>query len=161
MSNQITILREVEKYTGIYCIKVNDCIVYVSGTKDLAGRTMYQYDQIKKAKENKYQLLKTASTQGYTITVWLLEQCKGKDLAKRKGFWIRQLKPILNKSAVSTSQEFFDEVSSRRDAINGTKQIIVKDVESHQFRRLKRRDDIIRIYFSYKHSTTETITIKL
>ena len=57
MSNQITILREVEKYTGIYCIKVNDCIVYVSGTKDLAGRTMYQYDQIKKAKENKYYCL--------------------------------------------------------------------------------------------------------
>ena len=41
VKNQITILREVEKYTGIYCIKVNDCIVYVSGTKDLAGRTMY------------------------------------------------------------------------------------------------------------------------
>lgn len=161
MSNQITILKEVEKYTGIYCIKVNDCIVYVSGTKDLAGRTMYQYDQIKKAKENMYQLLKTASTQGYTITVWLLEQCKGKDLAKRKGFWIRQLKPILNRPAVSTSQDFFDEVSSRRDAINGTKQIIVKDVESHKFRMSKRRDDIINIYYSYKHSTKEIVSIKL
>lgn len=135
---------------GIYCIKVDGCIVYVGQSFNVFNRVHSHGGCIVgKNKDNKYYLLRTAFRQHYTITFHLLESFlynpkagrKKNKLNERELFWIKTLKPCLNSvgnknnGKTINAQEFFDIVNNNKTWVEGEKKIITSALnkETNQF----------------------------
>lgn len=116
---------------GIYCIKVDNCIVYVGKSNDIEGRVRQHWKAIynKDNKENKYQLLRDCGGRSHPITFWLLEQCEENKLNEAEKFWIKFIKPCLNSKDNNnvgsniTANEFYDYVFNQSDYVVGMEQI--------------------------------------
>ena len=111
--------------SGVYCIKVDDAIVYVGKSKNINERISQHWSGVFAREENKYSLLYNALHRSHKITFWLLEECEVADLNKKETFWIQQLRPCLNSSHNGgvgkdlTAQEFYDVVYNQKDEVEG------------------------------------------
>ena len=88
---------------GIYCIKLNEQIVYVGKSKNMLVRIAQHDVGIQKQSEKKYRLLSELQRNGCTIGFDVLCYAKSKsyqdleeELGKKEGQFIRGLNPILN-----------------------------------------------------------------
>lgn len=116
---------------GIYCIKVNKCIVYVGKSNDILGRVKSHVTSIynKNNKENKYQLLRDCGNRKHKITFWLLEECEEAELNSKEKFWINFIKPCLNSQNNEnigkhiTANEFYDYIFNQSDYIDRMEQL--------------------------------------
>lgn len=81
--------------SGIYGIKINNCLVYIGKAKDINSRVRQHLNQILGTPTaNKYWLLKDALSR-CSLSFWLLEETQD-DLDKAEQKWIKALQPCLN-----------------------------------------------------------------
>lgn len=93
-----------DKYNrqGIYCIKVQDKLVYIGKSANMLWRVashILAIDGIgKDSAGNKYKILRTAKTRGLQISFDVLEYIDGtnSDLDAAEAKWINQELPVLN-----------------------------------------------------------------
>lgn len=116
--------------SGVYCIKVDNAIVYVGKAKDLNERMRQHWNSIfTKSEENKYVLLNSARGRKHKITFWLLEECEEIELKSKETYWIHSLRPCLNSSNNGgigrrlTAQEFYDVVFNQTDYVEGIRKL--------------------------------------
>lgn len=94
----------IEKYQkpGIYCIKINNKIVYIGKSIDMLGR---MYDHMRSienphlTKTQKYNIIRVMKGQGYKISFDVLQDCSEMtvdELGECEGGWIRKYMPLLN-----------------------------------------------------------------
>lgn len=95
----------IQKYehAGIYCIKINDVVVYIGKSKNMLYRVAQHYVGIKQLTEHKYRLLAEAQRRGYAIEFDVIYNAKSKqkkdideEIGKAECFFIRKYKPLLN-----------------------------------------------------------------
>ena len=111
--------------TGVYCIKVNDCIVYVGKAVDIEERRKGHWKAILgDNQENKYQLLRAILHSEARIQFGVLEEVNNPDLLLSvEEKWIKALEPCLNsvhnngRGKIITMQEFWNEIWDRRDFV--------------------------------------------
>ncbi len=88
-----------DKYaaSGIYCIKVNQKIVYIGKSKSMWDRIANHIWGINYTKRKKYELLRAAKAEGdLEISFDVLEYVPIEELDKAEGEWIRKYMPLLN-----------------------------------------------------------------
>lgn len=94
-----------EKYehAGIYCIKIDDEIVYVGKSTNMLKRVSAHYAHIKSGDEKKYRILSEAQRKGHAINFDVLYYAKKKrynavkeEIGQKEGEYIRKYKPVLN-----------------------------------------------------------------
>ena len=91
-------------HAGIYCIKIDDSIVYIGKSHNMLKRVAQHYVIINtKPKEAKYNILAQAKRKGHKISFDVLYNAKGtnyytikNEIGKKEGEYIRLYKPILN-----------------------------------------------------------------
>lgn len=91
-------------HAGIYCIKIDDSIVYIGKSHNMLKRVAQHYVIINtKPKEAKYSILAQAKRKGHRISFDVLYNAKGttyrtitEEIGKKEGEYIRLYKPILN-----------------------------------------------------------------
>lgn len=85
------------KHSGVYCIKIDDEIVYIGQSKDMQRRV---WDHIKSIKEgtedNKYKYLHAAEKDNRQIGFDVVEYVKEDKLLEREKHYISKYKPLLN-----------------------------------------------------------------
>ena len=91
------------EHAGIYCIKIDDIIVYIGKSGNMLRRIAQHYAGIQQGKEKKYRIISEAERKGHPITFEVLYYAKSRRLAERlaeigekEGEYIREYKPILN-----------------------------------------------------------------
>ena len=110
--------------TGIYCIKVDDCIVYVGKSNNIEERAAQHWQGIYHSKENKYELLR-GCRRTHKISFWLLEECVEDKILDKERKWIDFLKPCLNSKnndnygSEITANEFYNYIYNHTDEIDG------------------------------------------
>ena len=113
--------------SGIYCIKVDNAIVYIGESKDIGRRIRQHWHAILlPEEENKYQLLHSAIRQRHRISFWLLEQVEDQTQLKIiEKKWIAALRPVLNTQHADgmghhlTANEFYDVVFNETHCVTG------------------------------------------
>ena len=111
--------------TGIYCIKVNDCIVYVGKAVDIEERRKSHWKAILGDNmENKYKLLRAILHSEARIQFGVLEEVTDSNsLLSVEEKWIKALEPCLNsvhnngRGRIITMQEFWNEIWNRFDFV--------------------------------------------
>lgn len=82
---------------GIYCIKLDDQIVYVGRSKNMQARIWQHIKSINDgSNENKYRVLHEARAQGQTIQFDVLEYTAESRLDERERYYIAKYNPKLN-----------------------------------------------------------------
>ena len=91
------------EHPGIYCIKLDDQIVYIGKSENMLRRVAEHYVGIQKETEKKYRILSEARRKGHPITFDVLYDAKGKryaaikeEIGRKEGELIRQYHPVLN-----------------------------------------------------------------
>ena len=91
------------EYAGIYCIKIDDTIVYVGKSSNMLKRVAQHYVAIKQPKEHKYKVLAEAQARGMPINFDVLYYAQRKTLSAikkeigaKEGEYIRAHRPPLN-----------------------------------------------------------------
>ena len=91
------------EYAGIYCIKIDDQIVYVGKSTNMLKRVVEHYICIKKQTEKKYRILAEAQRKGHAINFDVLYYAKSKrygdikeEIGRKEGEYIRMYRPVLN-----------------------------------------------------------------
>ena len=91
------------EYEGIYCIKIDQKIVYIGKSTNMLRRVAQHYVGIKTESEKKYQVLAEARRRGHNINFDVLYYAKSGNYVKRlveigekEGEYIRQYQPVLN-----------------------------------------------------------------
>ena len=91
------------EYPGIYCIKLNDQIVYIGKSQNMLERIAAHYVGVKTGSERKYRLLAEAQRKGYPVQFDVLYYAKEtkwldiiEEIGQKEGELIRQYRPILN-----------------------------------------------------------------
>ena len=91
------------EHAGIYCIKIDDKIVYIGKSANMLRRIAQHYAGIKQGTEKKYRIISEAERKGHPITFDVLYYAKSRRLAERlaeigekEGEYIRKHRPILN-----------------------------------------------------------------
>lgn len=83
---------------GVYCIKINQQIVYIGKSKQMDVRIANHICNILKQSDewrsHKYEILRQALTSNFTIGFDVLY--KGEDFNNQEGYYIRKYKPVLN-----------------------------------------------------------------
>ena len=94
-----------DKYekAGIYCIKIDDEIVYIGKSQNMLKRVAQHYVGIQKQSELKYRILAEAHRKGHTINFDVLYYATHSgynavkdEIGTKEGEYIRQYKPTLN-----------------------------------------------------------------
>lgn len=94
-----------EKYdhAGIYCIKIDDTIVYIGKSHNMLKRVSEHYVAIKGQTEKKYRIFAEAQRKGHSINFDVLYHAAEtyypavkNEIGQKEGEYIRQYKPILN-----------------------------------------------------------------
>ena len=91
-------------HAGIYCIKIDDSIVYIGKSHNMLKRVAQHYVLIQtEAKTAKYYILAQAKRKGHKINFDVLYDAKGtnyytikNEIGAKEGEYIRQYRPILN-----------------------------------------------------------------
>ena len=96
-------LAEKYEHAGIYCIKIDDKIVYIGKSANMLRRIAQHYAGIQKGTEKKYRIISEAERKGHPISFDVLYYAKNRRLAdklaeigEKEGEYIRQHNPILN-----------------------------------------------------------------
>ena len=91
------------EHAGIYCIKIDETIVYIGKSHNMLKRVAQHYAAIKSAKEKKYRIFAEAERKGHNINFDVLYYAKAQgysaitdEIGRREGEYIRQYSPILN-----------------------------------------------------------------
>ena len=91
------------EHAGIYCIKVDDKIVYIGKSGNMLRRIAFHYAHTKMETEAKYRILSEARRKGHELGFDVLYYAKSKryedkqtELGEKEGEYIRQYRPILN-----------------------------------------------------------------
>ena len=94
-----------DKYSGagIYCIKVDNQIVYIGKSTNMLKRVAQHYVYIKAQTECKYRILAEVQRNGHTISFDVLYRAQStryqdikQEIGVKEGEYIRQYRPILN-----------------------------------------------------------------
>ena len=94
-----------EKYdhAGIYCIKIDDTIVYIGKSHNMLKRVSQHYAAIMGQSEKKYRIFAEAQRKGHSINLDVLYHAAEtyypavkNEIGQKEGEYIRQYKPILN-----------------------------------------------------------------
>lgn len=94
-----------EKYkgAGIYCIKIDDQIVYIGKSTNMLKRVAQHYVGIKTGSERKYRILSEVQRKGHSIGFDVLYRAQEtkyqniqQEIGEKEGEYIRQYQPILN-----------------------------------------------------------------
>lgn len=96
-------LAEKYEHAGIYCIKIDDKIVYIGKSANMLRRIAQHYAGIKKGTEKKYRIMAEARRKGHNIGFDVLYYAKSRryadklaEIGEKEGEYIRLHKPILN-----------------------------------------------------------------
>ena len=99
-------LKEKYEKAGIYCIKINDKIVYIGKSVNMLERIAYHLGEIEKSKStsNKYKVIKEAKLSSEcSVSFDVLYYSSRKrpeavqeDIGYKEGVFIRRYKPVLN-----------------------------------------------------------------
>lgn len=91
------------RHPGIYCIKLDDNIVYIGKSRDMLKRVAQHYVGIKTGSEKKYRLIAELAKKGYRVKFDVLYYAKcttsssiQEEIGQKEGEYIRQYRPILN-----------------------------------------------------------------
>ena len=93
-----------EKYdhAGIYCIKIDDTIVYIGKSHNMLKRVSQHYAAIMGQTEKKYRIFAEAQRKGHSINFDVLYHAAEtyypavkNEIGQKEGEYIRQYKPIL------------------------------------------------------------------
>ena len=90
-------------HAGIYCIKIDDTIVYIGKSHNMLKRVSQHYAAIMGQTEKKYRLFAEAQRKGHSINFDVLYHAAEtyypavkNEIGQKEGEYIRQYKPILN-----------------------------------------------------------------
>ena len=97
-------LSEKYEYPGIYCIKLNDRIVYIGKSQNMIERVAAHYVGIKTGSECKYRIIQEVSQKlacciGFDVLYYAKETNQDaliEELGQKEGELIRQYRPLLN-----------------------------------------------------------------
>ena len=91
------------EYAGIYCIKVDNTIVYVGKSRNMLKRVAQHYVGIRLENEKKYRILAELKRKGHCIGFDVLYYAQAHqykkvsaEIGQKEGEYIRQLQPLLN-----------------------------------------------------------------
>ena len=91
------------EHPGIYCIKLDDEIVYIGKSKNMLERVAQHYVGIKTCSERKYRILAEAQRKGLAINFDVLYRAKQtryaaitQEIGEKEGEYIRLYTPALN-----------------------------------------------------------------
>ena len=91
------------EFAGIYCIKIDNEIVYIGKSHNMLKRVAQHYVGIKTQSELKYQVLSEAQRKGHAINFDVLYYASQKgynavkeEIGTKEGEYIRKYKPALN-----------------------------------------------------------------
>lgn len=105
MTNYLKRKGLADKYekAGIYCIKIDDDIVYIGKSYNMLKRVAQHYVGIQKQSELKYRILAEAYRKGHKIGFDVLYYATGRgynaikdEIGTKEGEYIREYKPALN-----------------------------------------------------------------
>ena len=90
-------------HAGIYCIKIDDTIVYIGKSYNMLKRVSEHYAAIRGQTEKKYRIFAEAQRKGHSINFDVLYHAAEtyypavkNEIGQKEGEYIRQCKPILN-----------------------------------------------------------------
>ena len=96
-------LADKYEFAGIYCIKIDNDIVYIGKSHNMLKRVAQHYVGIQKQSELKYRILAEARRKGHTINFDVLYYATRigynaikDEIGTKEGEYIRQYKPALN-----------------------------------------------------------------
>ena len=96
-------LADKYEHAGIYCIKIDETVVYIGKSYNMLKRVAQHYDAIQKPTEKKYRILAEAHRKRHAINFDVLYHAKAQDytsimaeIGEKEGEYIRQYKPVLN-----------------------------------------------------------------
>lgn len=96
-------LADKYEHAGIYCIKIDETVVYIGKSYNMLKRVAQHYAAIKKPTEKKYRILAEAHRKRHAINFDVLYYAKAQDytsimaeIGEKEGEYIRQYKPVLN-----------------------------------------------------------------
>ena len=96
-------LADKYEHAGIYCIKIDEIVVYIGKSYNMLKRVAQHYAAIQKPTEKKYRILAEAHRKRHAINFDVLYYAKAQDytsimaeIGEKEGEYIRQYKPILN-----------------------------------------------------------------
>lgn len=91
------------EHAGIYCIKVDDNIVYIGKSVNMLRRVAQHYVGIQCEAEKKYRILSEARRKGHAISFDVLYYAQSRsksqrqaEIGEKEGEFIRAFNPILN-----------------------------------------------------------------
>ena len=94
---------EKYEFAGIYCIKIDETVVYIGKSYNMLKRVAQHYAAIQKPTEKKYRILAEAHRKRHAINFDVLYYAKAQDytsimaeIGEKEGEYIRQYKPVLN-----------------------------------------------------------------
>lgn len=82
--------------SGIYCICIEDKILYIGRSKCMYDRIQQHLKAILNSDEYKYEMLYDLVRKNYPITFDVIEYAEEADLAEREAYWINYYLPPLN-----------------------------------------------------------------
>ena len=94
-----------EKYehAGIYCIKIDETIVYIGKSYNMLKRVAQHYALIQQQAEKKYRILAEAQRKGHAINFDVLYYAHNRlykdilaEIGEKEGEYIRKYTPVLN-----------------------------------------------------------------
>ena len=90
-------------HAGIYCIKIDDTIVYIGKSHNMLKRVSQHYAAIMGQSEKKYRIFAEAQRKGHSINFDVLYHAAEtyypavkNEIGQKEGEYIRQYKPVLN-----------------------------------------------------------------
>ena len=88
---------------GIYCIKLNERVVYIGKSQNMLERVAQHFVGVRRGSERKYRILAEAQRKGQTVGFDVLYYAKSKtkkdilnEIGEKEGEFIRAYRPILN-----------------------------------------------------------------
>ena len=91
------------EHAGIYCIKIDDTIVYIGKSHNMLKRVSQHYAAIMGQTEKKYRIFAEAQRKGHSINFDVLYHAAEtyypavkNEIGQKEGEYIRQYKPVLN-----------------------------------------------------------------
>lgn len=91
------------EFAGIYCIKIDNQIVYIGKSGNMLRRIAQHYAGIQKGTEKKYRIIAEARRKGHNITFDVLYYAQSSryvdklaEIGEKEGEYIRKHRPPLN-----------------------------------------------------------------
>lgn len=96
-------LAEKYEHAGVYCIKIDEQIVYIGKSLNMMDRIAAHYVGIKRGSELKYRILSEVQRKGKTVEFDVLYYAKSQkyydivnEIGEKEGELIREYRPLLN-----------------------------------------------------------------